>query len=52
MTRRLLWSTSWRPERTLAFAALGTREVISLVGAHNLPGLTGPIATGGTWQVR
>jgi hypothetical protein len=52
MTRRLLWSTSWHPERTLAFAAIGTREVISLVGAHNLPGLTGPTATGGTWQVR
>ncbi|HEX5301492.1 MAG TPA: hypothetical protein VFW50_31335 [Streptosporangiaceae bacterium] len=51
MTRRLLWSTSWRPERTLAFAALGTRPVISLVGAHNLPGLTGPTADGGTWHV-
>jgi len=51
MTRRLLWSTPWRPERTLAFAALGTREVISLVGAHNLPGLTGPTAAGGTWHI-
>jgi hypothetical protein len=51
MTRRLLWSTPWRPERTLAFATLGTRPVISLVGAHNLPGLTGPTATGGTWQI-
>jgi len=51
MTRRLLWSTPWRPERTLAFASLGTRSVISLVGTHNLPGLTGPTATGGTWQV-
>jgi hypothetical protein len=51
MTRRLLWSTPWRADRTLAFAALGTREVISLVGAHNLPGLTGPTADGGTWHV-
>jgi len=51
MTRRLLWSTPWHPERTLAFAALGTRDVTSLVGAHNLPGLTGPTADGGTWEV-
>jgi hypothetical protein len=51
MTRRLLWSTSWRPERTIAFAAIGTRPVISLVGAHNLPGLGGATADGGTWQV-
>ena len=51
MSRRLLWSTPWRPERTLVFASLGTRSVISLVGAHNLPGLTGPTADGGTWHV-
>jgi hypothetical protein len=51
MTRRLLWSTPWRPERTIAFAAIGTRPVISLVGAHNLPGLSGATADGGTWQV-
>ena len=51
MTRRLLWSTPWRPERTLAFAAIGTGRVIGLVGAHNLPGLTGATANGGTWQV-
>ena len=51
MTRRLLWSTPWRPERTLGFAAVGTGHVIDLVGAHNLPGLTGATADGGTWQV-
>ena len=51
MTRRLLWSTPWRPERTIAFAAIGTRHVIGLVGAHNLPGLTGATADGRTWQV-
>ena len=44
MTRRLLWSTPWRPERTIAFAAIGTRHVTGLVGAHNLPGLTGATA--------
>jgi hypothetical protein len=51
MTRRLLWSTSWQPERTIAFAAIGTRRVIGLVGAHNLPGLAGATAEGSTWQV-
>ena len=51
MTRRLLWSTPWRPERTIAFAAIGTRHVIGLVGAHNLPGLTGATPDGSTWQV-
>jgi len=50
MTRRLLWSTPWRPERTIAFAAIGTGQVIGLVGAHNLPRLTGATADGGTWQ--
>jgi hypothetical protein len=51
MTRRLLWSTPWRPERTIAFATIGTAPVIALAGAHNLPGLTGPTAAGGTWRV-
>jgi hypothetical protein len=52
MTRRLLWSTSWQPGRTLAFAALGTQRAIGLVGAHNLQGLAGATADGGTWTVR
>jgi hypothetical protein len=52
MTRRLLWSTPWQPGRTLAFAALGTQRVIGLVGAHNLHGLGGATADGGTWTVR
>jgi hypothetical protein len=51
MTRRLLWSTSWQPGRTLAFAALGTQHAIELVGAHNLQGLAGATADGGTWTV-
>jgi hypothetical protein len=51
MTRRLLWSTPWEPGRTLAFAALGTRRAIGLVGAHNLQGLAGATADGGTWAV-
>ena len=52
MTRRLLWSTPWRPERTLAFAAIGAPDVLGLVGADNLPGLAGATADGGSWQVR
>jgi hypothetical protein len=51
MTRRLLWSTSWQPGRTIACAAIGTGHAIGLVGAHNLPGLAGATADGGTWQV-
>jgi hypothetical protein len=51
VTRRLLWSTPWQPGRTLAFAALGTQCAIELVGAHNLHGLAGATADGGTWTV-
>ena len=51
MTRRLLSSTPWQPGRTLAFAALGTQRAIDLVGAHNLQGLTGATADGGSWTV-
>lgn len=51
MTRRLLWSTSWRPERTIACACLGTRSAIRLVGASNLAGLVGATAAGGTWVI-
>ena len=52
MTRRLLWSTPWQPERTIAFADIGTAGAIGLVGAVNLPGLTGATTDGGTWTVR
>jgi hypothetical protein len=52
MTRRLLWSTPWQPGRTIAFAGLGTRRAVELVGAHNLDGLTGATADGRTWAVR
>jgi len=51
MARRLLWSTPWQPGRTIAFAALGHQRAIGLVGAHNLHGLTGATADGGTWTV-
>jgi hypothetical protein len=51
MTRRLLWSTRWRPERTIVSAALGTERAIGLVGASNLEGLAGATAAGGTWTI-
>ena len=41
----------WQPGRTIAFAALGTQRAIGLVGAHNLHGLAGVTAVGGTWTV-
>ncbi|HEY0932315.1 MAG TPA: hypothetical protein VGD91_01115 [Trebonia sp.] len=51
MTRRLLWSTPWQPERTVAFASIATGRAIGLVGAVNLDGLAGATADGGTWAV-
>ncbi|MYU24804.1 hypothetical protein [Streptomyces sp. SID8352] len=51
MTRRLLWSTPWRPERTLATAAIGDPRTLALVGPVNLNGLAGTTAHGTTWRV-
>ncbi|MFF8619055.1 hypothetical protein [Streptomyces sp. NPDC015350] len=51
MTRRLLWSTSWRPERTLATAAIGDPRTLALVGLINLNGLAGTTAHGAPWLV-
>ena len=47
-----MWSTPWQPERTIAFADIGTSRAIGLVGAVNLLGLTGATTDGGTWTVR
>jgi hypothetical protein len=52
MTRRLLWSTPWRAERTIAFASVAAGPAIGLVGAANLEGLAGATARGGTWVVQ
>ena len=52
MTRRLLWSTSWEPGRTIAFASLGSEHAIGLVGAGHLTGLAGATADGRSWTVR
>ncbi|MFB7919157.1 hypothetical protein [Streptomyces sp. NPDC056061] len=51
MTRRLLWSTPWRPERTLTTAAIGEPRTLALVGLINLNGLAGATAHGTTWLV-
>ncbi|MFB7484663.1 hypothetical protein ACFUEM_38520 [Streptomyces anulatus] len=51
MTRRLLWSTPWRPERTLATAAIGDPRTLALVGLVNLNGLAGTTAHGTAWRV-
>lgn len=51
MTRRLLWSTNWRPERTLATAEIGSRAALDLVDGLNLAGLAGATAAGETWTV-
>jgi hypothetical protein len=51
MTRRLLWSTTWRPEHTLATTAIARPSVLALVGARRLSGLTGASANGTVWTV-
>lgn len=51
MTRRLLWSTPWRPERTLATATIGDPRTLALVGPINLNGLAGATVHGATWLV-
>ncbi|GLF98837.1 hypothetical protein [Streptomyces yaizuensis] len=51
MTRRLLWSTPWRPDRTLATAAIGRPDTLALVGADRLRGMTGAGTNGATWRI-
>ncbi|MGW7531028.1 hypothetical protein [Amycolatopsis sp. NPDC054798] len=51
MTRRLLWSTRWTPERTLATAGIGDPRTLALVGLVHLDGLAGATAAGDSWLV-
>jgi hypothetical protein len=51
MTRRLLWSTHWRPDRTLATAGIGDPRTLALVGLTNLDGLAGAYEDGAWWHV-
>lgn len=50
MTRRLLWSTPWQPQRTLVFGEHLAHAATALVGTHNVEGLAGTTAAG-TWIV-
>ncbi|GGM62182.1 hypothetical protein ACFFX1_06295 [Dactylosporangium sucinum] len=51
MARRLLWSTTWRPERTILAAALSERATLDLVGLVNLDGITGVTESGDAWRI-
>ncbi|WP_255638261.1 hypothetical protein [Amycolatopsis sp. DSM 110486] len=51
MTRRLLWSTRWSPDRTLATAGIGDPRTLALVGLAHLDGLAGATADGALWRV-
>jgi hypothetical protein len=51
MTRRLMWSTSWDPARTIATAGLGDPGTLALVGLCNLEGMAGAHTDGTTWLV-
>ncbi|MET8050809.1 hypothetical protein ABZU75_24735 [Streptosporangium sp. NPDC005286] len=52
MTRRLLWSTRWRPEHALVTATIGSPETLELVGLWDLDGLAGVSSQGTPWTVR
>jgi hypothetical protein len=41
MTRRLLWSTPWKPAHALLAGAVSERDTLDLVGLQNLPGIGG-----------
>jgi hypothetical protein len=51
MIRRLLWSTGWSATKTVGFASASCATMHRLVGLHNLDGLAGATATGGTWEI-
>lgn len=51
MTRRLLWSTPWKPAHTLLSGAVSDRRTLDLVGLHNLPGIAGVTRDGDPWRL-
>ncbi|MEV6522395.1 hypothetical protein AB0M43_10670 [Longispora sp. NPDC051575] len=51
MTRRLLWSTSWKPARALLAGAVSDSDVLGLVGPHNLSGIAGVTRDGHPWHL-
>jgi len=52
MTRRLLWSTEWRPADTILTSSLARPEVLGLVGLADLDGITCISGSGEAWKVR
>ena len=51
MASRLLWSTAWTPEQTLATAAICDLPTLERVGMRLLDGLAGADADGNPWLV-
>jgi len=51
MTRRLLWSTPWKPAHALLAGAVSDRDTLDLVGLHNLPGIAGVTREGHPWHL-
>jgi hypothetical protein len=51
MTRRLLWSTPWKPSRTLLAGGVSERDTLDLVGLFNLPGIAGVTSDGQPWHL-
>lgn len=51
MTRRLLWSTHWKPTAALLAAAVSAPGALDLVGRHNLPGIAGVTNDGEPWHL-
>jgi len=51
MTRRLLWSTSWRPARALLAGSVSDPGTLDLVGLINLSGIAGTTSDGGDWHL-
>ncbi|MFC8717834.1 hypothetical protein [Kitasatospora sp. NPDC057198] len=49
LSRRLLHSTDWRPDRTFAFASIGDAAAVGPAVADILDGLRGASADGGGW---
>ncbi|MEL4082309.1 MULTISPECIES: hypothetical protein [Arthrobacter] len=51
MTRRLLWSTPWKPSRTLLTGGVSDPRALELVGLHNLTGIAGTTRAGSAWHL-
>lgn len=52
MTRRLAWSTSWEPCRTLVLGTRTMSEALRRAGGGVLEGVRGAHSDGALWQIR